>query len=200
MKQYLRNYIEENFKVLSVIFFCLIIGLVVGIILYNMIDASVEEEILKSMRQTLELTKQENFTGINVIKNGMIANIVLVTVIYLVSLSLIAPYVMSILSISKGLAIGIYIPTLFSIFGPGKGLVALLLLVILPNLLYIPAYLYTSANSLKFNHEIIARESSKMSLVAKESIRVLIGFSIMFLSIVVEQLTTLGVISLYGGI
>ena len=133
MKKYLRNYIEENFKILSIIFFCIIIGLVVGIIFYNVINPTLKEEIIKSMRQTLELTKQENFTGINVIRNGMVANAVLVMIIYLISLSLIAPYLMSVLSISKGLAIGVYIPTLFQIFGPSKGIVALLLLDVLPN-------------------------------------------------------------------
>lgn len=200
MKKYLRNYIEENFKILSIIFFCIIIGLVVGIILYNVINPTLKEEIIKSMRQTLELTKQENFTGINVIRNGMVANAVLVMIIYLISLSLIAPYLISVLSISKGLAIGVYIPTLFQIFGPSKGIVALLLLVVLPNLIYIPAYMYISANSLKFNYGIISKENSRTSLVVKESVKLLIGFSIMFLSIVIEQFSTLGVISLYGSI
>ena len=200
MKKYLRNYIEENFKILCIIFFCIIIGLVVGIIFYNVINPTLKEEIIKSMRQTLELTKQENFTGINVIRNGMVANAVLVMIIYLISLSLIAPYLMSVLSISKGLAIGVYIPTLFQIFGPSKGIVALLLLVVLPNLIYIPAYMYISANSLRFNYGIISKENSRTSLVVKESVKLLIGFSIMFLSIVIEQFTTLGVISLYGSI
>ena len=200
MKKYLRNYIEENFKILSIIFFCIIIGLVVGIIFYNIINPTLKEEIIKSMRQTLELTKQENFTGINVIRNGMVANAVLVMIIYLISLSLITPYLMSVLSISKGLAIGVYIPTLFQIFGPSKGIVALLLLVVLPNLIYIPAYMYISANSLRFNYGIISKENSRTSLVVKESVKLLIGFSIMFLSIVIEQFTTLGVISLYGSI
>ena len=200
MKKYLRNYIEENFKILSIIFFCIIIGLVVGIIFYNVINPTLKEEIIKSMRQTLELTKQENFTGINVIRNGMVANAVLVMIIYLISLSLITPYLMSVLSISKGLAIGVYIPTLFQIFGPSKGIVALLLLVVLPNLIYIPAYMYISANSLRFNYGIISKENSRTSLVVKESVKLLIGFSIMFLSIVIEQFTTLGVISLYGSI
>lgn len=200
MKKYLRNYIEENFKILSIIFFCIIIGLVVGIIFYNVINPTLKEEIIKSMRQTLELTKQENFTGINVIRNGMVANAVLVMIIYLISLSLIALYLMSVLSISKGLAIGVYIPTLFQIFGPSKGIVALLLLVVLPNLIYIPAYMYISANSLRFNYGIISKENSRTSLVVKESVKLLIGFSIMFLSIVIEQFTTLGVISLYGSI
>lgn len=200
MKKYLRNYIEENFKILSIIFFCIIIGLVVGIIFYNVINPTLKEEIIKSMRQTLELTKQENFTGINVIRNGMVANAVLVMIIYLISLSLIAPYLMSVLSISKGLAIGVYIPTLFQIFGPSKGIVALLLLVVLPNLIYIPAYMYISANSLRFNYGIISKENSRTSLVVKESVKLLIGCSIMFLSIVIEQFTTLGVISLYGSI
>lgn len=200
MKKYLRNYIEENFKILSIIFFCIIIGLVVGIIFYNVINPTLKEEIIKSMRQTLELTKQENFTGINVIRNGIASNAILVMIIYLISLSLIAPYLISVLSISKGLAIGVYIPTLFQIFGPSKGIVALLLLVVLPNLIYIPAYMYISANSLRFNYGIISKENSRTSLVVKESVKLLIGFSIMFLSIVIEQFTTLGVISLYGSI
>ena len=126
MKKYFKEYISQNFKVLTILFICLIIGIVMGVAIYHILDDGVKTELINTMKSTLDLTKQENFQGINIIKNGMISNIILTLIIYLISLTLISPYLISILSITKGFAIGIYIPTLFQIFNFGNGIIALI--------------------------------------------------------------------------
>ena len=196
MKKYFKEYISQNFKVLTILFICLIIGIVMGVAIYHILDDGVKTELVNTMKSTLDLTKQESFQGINIIKNGMISNIILTLIIYLISLTLISPYLISILSITKGFAIGIYIPTLFLFFNFGNGILAMILLIIIPNLVYIPSYVYMCTNSINFNYNLINGEN-KMSLIIKEIIKIVVGFSIMFLGVILEQFTSLGVISLY---
>ena len=182
MKKYFKEYISQNFKVLTILFICLIIGIVMGVAIYHILDDGVKTELINTMKSTLDLTKQEN--------------IILTLIIYLISLTLISPYLISILSITKGFAIGIYIPTLFQIFNFGNGILAMILLIIIPNLVYIPSYVYMCTNSINFNYNLINGEN-KMSLVVKEIIKIVVGFSLMFLGVILEQFTSLGVISIY---
>lgn len=199
MKEKIIKYIEENIKSISVIAFCIAIGIMSGIFLYQFVPSSIRNDLLQTMKSTLALTKSENFEGINIIKNGMISNMLLVLVIYFLSLTLLSPYLISILSFFKGLSIGMYIPTLFNIFGMSKGMLVMLLLVIIPNLVYIPSYIFLSVNSIKFHYSLLRRES-KIVVFIKEIIRIIFGFSIMFLGVILEQLTSYFVIALYASI
>lgn len=199
MKKKIIEYIGENIKSIIIILGCIVIGIVVGIFLYQVISSGIKNDLVQTMKNTLELTKGENFEGINIIKNGMISNLILVAVIYAMSLTLISPYLISMLSFLKGLAIGMYIPTLFNIFGVSKGILAVLLLTIIPNLIYIPSYIYLSVNSIKFHFSLLTNES-KMIIFTKEFFKVILGFSIMFLGVILEQLTSYWVILLYGSI
>lgn len=199
MKKKIMEYIEQNFKNIVVVSGSIILGIIVGIILYQVISSGIQNDLVRTMKNTLELTKSENFEGINIIKNGMISNLILVAVIYLMSLTLISPYLISMLSFFKGLSIGMYIPTLFNIFGISKGLLAMLLLIIIPNLVYIPSYIYLSVNSIRFHYSLLGNES-KMIVFTKEFFKVVLGFSVMFLGVILEQVTSYWVILLYASI
>ncbi len=197
MKEFIKEYINENIKIISVIFFSIIIGVVFGLFLYQIITPEIRTDLVNTMKSTLDLTKQENFEGINIIKNGMVSNIFLVIIIYLISLTLISPYLTGLLSLFKGISIGIYIPTLFQIFGASKGILAIFLLVVIPNLVYIPSYIFLATNSINFHYSLIGNEN-KFTLLIKEIIKIVIGFSIMFLGVVLEQLTSYWIISIYS--
>lgn len=199
MKDFIKEYISENIKIIVMIFLCITIGLVIGLFLYQIITPEIRTELVNTMKSTLDLTKQENFEGINIIKNGMISNILLVVIIYTISLTLISTYLIGLLSLFKGLSIGIYIPTLFQIFGPSKGILAMLLLVIIPNLVYIPSYIFLATNSINFHFSLLGDEN-KFTLLIKEVIKIVLGFSIMFLGVVLEQLTSYSIISIYSAL
>lgn len=196
MKNYIKEYINENFKVIAIIVICLVLGLVMGMISYHFLEAGTKNELIKTMTTTLDLTKAGNFENINVIRNGIVSNFILVAVIYAIALTLLSPILTSMLSLAKGFAIGMYIPTIFQIFGPSKGILALLLMVILPNLLYISSFIYMCTNAIRFHYELIGAES-KLPVCMKEIIKIVIGFSLMFVGVLIEQITSGWVISLY---
>lgn len=198
MLDYLREYIKENIKIISVLFLCVIIGLVVGMLVYKIIPSNSNIELINTLKNTLEYTKQEDFAGINVIKNGVISNSILVAIIYFSSITLIAPFIVCIMNFVKGLAIGLYIPTIFYVFGFGNGILVLLLLVVIPNLVYLPAYIYLSINSLKFHYELFEiKEEGKFGLTLREILKIVLGFSVIILSVILEQLLSYGVIKIY---
>ena len=198
MLDYLREYIKENIKIISVLFLCVIIGLVVGMLVYKIIPSNSNIELINTLKNTLEYTKQEDFVGINVIKNGVISNSILVAIIYFSSITLIAPFIVCIMNFVKGLAIGLYIPTIFYVFGFGNGILVLLLLVVIPNLVYLPAYIYLSINSLKFHYELFEiKEEGKIGLTLREILKIVLGFSVIILSVILEQLLSYGVIKIY---
>lgn len=198
MLNYIKEYVNDNFKSIVVLLFCIIIGLVVGIFIYQLTSEDIKLELTKTLTQTLEKTKKENFQGINIIKNGMISNIILIAIIYFSSITLIAFGIVSGVNLFKGFAIGLYIPTLFQVFGFGNGILALFLLVIVPNIIYIPAFVYISVNSLKLNYNILDKSNNKnISLIFKECGKLIMGFSVIALSVIIEQFLCLGVINIY---
>lgn len=197
MFEYIKVYIKDNLKSIIVLFLCLLMGLVIGLIIYQFVDDSAKVELVNTLKTTLESSKQENFVNINVIKNGMISNIILIAIIYFCSITFIAPQLVCIINSFKGLAIGMYIPTIFQIFGIGRGILVLFLLVILPNIVYIPAYIYISLSSLKFHYSIVQKDGKILGIMLKEIYKVILGFSIISLSVILEQLLSLGVINIY---
>ena len=198
MLNYIKEYVNDNFKSIIVLLSCMIIGLVVGIVVYQFISDGTKVELVKTLKQTLDYSKQENFQGINVIKNGMISNTILIIIIYFSAITLIAPGIVSCINVFKGFAIGLYIPTLFQVFGFGNGILALFLLVVIPNIVYIPAFIYLSINSLRFHYEILdGSNENKMTLIFKEGCKLIMGFSVIALSVILEQLLCMGVINIY---
>lgn len=194
----IKEYVNDNFKSIVVLLFCIIIGLVVGIFIYQLTSEDIKLELTQTLTQTLEKTKKENFQGINIIKNGMISNIILIVIIYFSSITLISFGIVSGVNLFKGFAIGLYIPTLFQVFGFGNGILALFLLVIIPNIIYIPAFIYISVNCLKLNYNILDKNiSNNISLIFKEGCKLIMGFSVIALSVIIEQFLCLGVINIY---
>ncbi len=197
MKHYIADYIDKNIKSITILVLCLVSGLVVGIITYQFLDDGIRNEFVNSMKSTLDITKQENFEGINVIKNGIGSNSIMVALIYLGAITLIAPFIVCIFNLFKGFVLGIYVCTIFNIFGFGNGLLSIFLIVLVPNIVYIPSFIYMCVNSINFHYDIIDNNTNKLGRIIKESYLILVGFSIMFLSVILEQFLSNVVISIY---
>ena len=191
------DYILKNYKMIAVFLFVLIVGLVGGLIFFNLINENIKLQIIDTMKKTLEISKKEGFTGFNVIKNGMISNILLTGVIYLLALSFICPYLIGSLSLLKGFSIGLYVPTIFYIFGLKNGIIATSLMVVLPNIFYIVSFIYSCTNAHNLNLKLMNKEGTKIMIIAQEIIRIAVSFSFVFLGVFIEQLTSNYVLSLY---
>ncbi len=196
MREYLLNYISKNSKVIKIILMCLLIGLIIGLTLTYFLNQEVKNELTNSIKSTLDLSKDKGFESINILKNGIMTNLLVILIIYFLSITLIAPICICIISLIKGFSIGLYIPTLFLVFGFGKGILVLLLLVILPNIIFIPSYVYMCVNAINFHYKLL-EEKNKLTIIFKESYNLVIVLSLIILSILIEQLASFGVISLY---
>ena len=196
MREYLLNYISKNSKVIKIILMCLLIGLVIGLTVTYFLNQEVKNELTNSIKSTLDLSKDKGFESINILKNGIMTNLLVILIIYFLSITLIAPICICIISLIKGFSIGLYIPTLFLVFGFGKGILVLLLLVILPNIIFIPSYVYMCVNAINFHYKLL-EEKNKLTIIFKESYNLVIVLSLIILSILIEQLASFGVISLY---
>ena len=199
MLEYINRYIEENLKNIVALLSFILIGIIFGLIFYQFLPSGTKEELVNTLRTTLDLSKNENFENVNVIKNGVISNSILVLVIYIATLTLIAPAVISTTCVFKGFSIGLYIPTLFQVFGFGNGILSLILLVILPYIIYIPAFVFLAVNSINFHFNLVNSNINRFKLVISEVYKLILGISIIVLSVIVEQLLSFFVIKIYIG-
>ena len=199
MKKYLINYIKENSKVITVLALFIAIGIVAGIIEYQFTKEESTNELKESIVSTLDISKQDNFDGINVIKNGITTNLILVLLIYFSTITIISPALVSLFNFIKGFSLGIYIPIIFNIFGVGNGILSVIFLVVLPNIIFVPAYIFLSTNAINLHYYIISkdRNESKTKVLIKQLTFFIISFSFIFLSVLLEQILSTNVINIY---
>lgn len=201
MKKYLADYIRENSKMITIFLTCMLIGIVSGIIMYNFSSEEVKEELNGVIVSTLNISKEENFEGINVIMNGLQTNIIIVLLIYFSTITIISPVLISLLNFLKGISIGVYIPIIFSIFGGANGALTVLLLLVVPNIFYVPAYIFLSTNALNLHYIIMeSEEKNKLKILISQLTYIIIGFSFIFISVLFEQIFSGNIISIYKGL
>lgn len=196
MKKYLLKYISENNKQIRIVVTCILFGMLLGSFMFQLLNQDVKNELLNCIKLTLDIAKYENFESINIIKNGISLNMFVISVVYISAITFIAPLCICLLGLIKGFSIGIYICTLLSVFGTIKGIISIFLIIILPNIIYLPAYIYMSVNAINF-HYLILENSNRLSICVKETYKIIISFSLIMLSILIEQLVSFGVINLY---
>lgn len=196
MKNYLEKYISENIKIIKILVVSIIIGFILGMILVHFFSNELRGEFTNTIKETLDVAKSGNYENINIIKNGIMSNTLVIALIYLAAITLIAPICITFINFLKGLTVGMYVSSLFCVFGFGKGILANFLIVILPNIIYFPAFIYISTNAIKFYYEI-TESKNKLSLIIKETYKLIISISLIILAVLIEQLSSFGVINLY---
>lgn len=198
-KKKILNYIEKNRKVIIVIIFCLFIGFCSGIVGYLFIDKSVSLEINSYVKSTFDLSNEVGYEKINVILNGIKSNLLFVAVLSLASITIIGLPIIYIMYIVKGMAIGIYVCVLFNIFNFWNAVLCALMLVIIVNIVYIPAIVYIGVNLLRFNNKLIEniREGKIIQRGIIESVKLFFGFLIIFSSIILEDIFSKIIVKIY---
>lgn len=196
MKKYLKEYIYSNFNNIFTIFLFIIIGLVVGIVVFHTSNETVKTDIINNAINTLDIAKNKNFEGINITINSICMNLFVIFTIYFASITLIPKLLINMISLLKGISLGLYIPVLFSIFGISNGILSLVLLIIIPNLIYITSYIFLSNNAILF-HDKIIKENFKISFICIEAIKIVIVFSLMLVAVMLEQIAAVVIIGNY---
>lgn len=199
LKKWIKDYILKNKYDLSILLVVLIVGVLVGIGIYVFSDASVKEEVILKATEVFKLSSSKEYIETNVIANGIKTNILTICILALASVTLFGRYVIEMMTLLKGAMLSIYAAILFNVFGIGYGIISTFLLVILVNLIYIPAYLFLSLLFLEIHFNVFKTKNTTMTLldILNCLTKLLVSFIVMISSVTLEQVASLVVLKLF---
>ncbi|MDD2375872.1 MAG: hypothetical protein PHD15_01280 [Clostridia bacterium] len=199
MKNYVLKIIKENKKSIKVFIFCIVLGLATGIVSYNFLSVDNKHELVNSVENTLDICKNENFEKVSILQNGLKSNLYTIILFLIVSTTIVAPMVFCCIFFLKGFAIGIYISVIYSIFGFWDGTLSNFLINIIPNLIFIPVYIFIGIKTIDFHYYICGPNSlrEKIKSLIYLGYSYIISMPFFFLSIVIEQIVFPIVLNIY---
>lgn len=198
MNKSIQKYIVENLHTILKLLIIYAIGIAIGIILFNL--SGIKTDYVDIVRNVFDSVNEENFKSINVILNGLKNNALFIGLLYLSLITLIAPIAVCVLLMLKAIITGIYICCLFSVLGIGNGLIAVFLSVILPLLFTLSAYIFISTNIINLYISFTSDGKIEIKDILKNIYWLIISFSLISLSVVLEQVMTGIIFNLYKGL
>jgi hypothetical protein len=198
MNKGIQKYIRDNFDLISKLILIYIIGIVTGIMLFVFTD--IKNEYTKIINDTFEMSKQDNFEGINIISNGIKNNMVYIGVLYFSLITIIAPILIFLMISLKAINTGLYMCSMFKIFGIFKGIIVSFISVILPNLFSLVGYIVICTNIIVLFNYIAKNEKFDVKVIIKHIYYLIISLSLISFSLVVEQLMTSATLNIYTNI
>lgn len=201
-KKWLKEYFLNNKQDILMVVSLILIGVIIGVVVYIFSGNEVKSVAINCVKEVFEISKSETYVKTNIVVNGIKADIVLIFVLFFFTLTLFGKYLIYFIMLLKGVAISIYTAILINIFGVLWGSLVVFMLVILVNILYLPALIYITVAFLEINFNLFkARINSLNALnITKVILAVIAGFMVMFSSTVVEQIVSSIVLNIYGKI
>ena len=190
LRKLISEYVYQNKKIVVGLFACIIIGVVSGLAIYLLSNNDIKDKLSNQMLDAIKLSDNGEYIKTEIIYNGIRNNVVYILIMFALSIMLYGSLLIYFLYILKGISIGIYVATLFSIFGFWWGLLVILLLVVLVNVVYLPAIAFIGVTLINYNLDIMEyrNESKKVINFSKVIFNVSMGLLVIFSSIIVEQL------------
>lgn len=200
-KRWLKKYINDNNKIIVILLISIIAGIIAGVVLYNF---SVKEERITLKEQIVGVMQNHGKEVIKtkVIYNGIKNNVGYILMLFIFSIMLFGNFLICFLFAIKGIAIGIYMAILFGIFGPWWGILVIIMLVILVNIVYLPAMIYIGTTFVDYNNSVFDKEKSKFKncTLSGTLLKTMFGIGIILSSIILEQLMSNWVVKIYMSI
>ena len=187
MKKILSNYIEEHLSNIVIISCILFLGIFCGICLFNFSGSEFKENVINTMKENMNLMQNDEFNGINIICKQLIINIIVVLFLYFTAITFIPNFLISLITFFKGLCVGIYTILIFNLFNGGMCIIAELLIVLIPLIIYMCAYIFV-CNCAVLLHNQLMQGEFKLSHIILEIVRSISAISIILISILIEQL------------
>lgn len=202
LKKWFKEYIEINKRDILIVVGLLLLGVIIGVGTYMFASDSVKMFVAGNVKEVFDISKSETYIKTNIIVNGIKSDIILILILAVLSVTLFGKWIIYLIMIVKGASLSLYTILLFNIFGPFWGLAATLLLVALVNILYIPALIYLVVSFLEVNFNVFKVRLSglNMSIIYKVLLIILLSFTVMFSSVIVEQIAGSMVLNIYNRI
>lgn len=179
--------------------FIVLVGIVIGISTFLVAEDNTRRIATEAVTGVLDLSAKEEFIKADIILNGLKSNFIFITILFIFAMTLFGKWGIYISMLIKGIALGIYASVLFNVFGFGYGLLVNILLVLLVNIIYIPALIYICVSLYNLNFDIFKMRNGVniSSSIIKSIFEVFTGFILIFSSIILEQIMSTVMLNIY---
>jgi len=164
IKEHILNNKKEYITVCSLF----VIGVFLGVLFVNNIDQVQKGEVTTYFNSFIEKLKNTQLNQMELLKTSMGQNIVLALVLWFFGTTVIGIPVVFGLVIYRGFCLGYTISVCITIMGLPKGIIFVLILLLLQNILFIPAILALAVSGFKLYKSIVKdtnKENVKIEVV-----------------------------------
>lgn len=199
LKKWFKEYVEINKREILTIVCLMLLGVIIGAGAYIFAGSAIKDLAISSVKEVFDISKSETYVSTNIILNGIKSDVILILILAMLSVTLFGRWIIYLIMILKGAALSVYTIILFNVFGPLWGIITFILLVLLVNILYLPALIYLTVSFLEINFNIFKAKFSNMNVTGmyKVLITIILSFVVMFSSIIVEQLVSSIALNIY---
>ena len=197
--QTIKEHVLNNKKEYIVVSILFVIGIFLGVFFINNINQEPRTQITEYVNQFVEQLKNtESLNTVELLKTSIGQNIILAISLWFFGTTIIGiPVVFGIVAY-RGFCLGYTIAACISIMGIQKGILFVLILLLLQNLLIIPAILALSVSGIKLYQSITKdkrKENVKLEMV-RHTVFSLIMLIVLILSSVIEIAVSTNVLKL----
>ena len=187
---------KKEYIIVSILF---VIGIFLGVFFINNVSQEPKTQITEYLSQFIEQLKNtESLNTVELVKTSIGQNIILAISLWFFGTTIIGiPVVFGIVAY-RGFCLGYTIAACISIMGIQKGILFVLILLLLQNLLIIPAILALSVSGIKLYQSITKdkrKENVKLEMV-RHTVFSLIMLIVLILSSVIEIAVSTNVLKL----
>ena len=197
--QTIKEHILNNKKEYIIVSILFVIGIFLGVFFINNVNEEPKIQITEYLNQFIEQLKNtETLNNIDLLKTSIGQNIILAICLWFFGTTIIGIPIVFGIVIYRGFCLGYTIAAAIYVMGISKGILFVLILLLLQNLLIIPAILALAVSGIKL-YKSITKDNRKENVkleVVRHTVFSLIMLGILILSSVIEIFVSTNILKL----
>ncbi len=183
----IKNHIQINLREYLTVFLIFVVGIFIGVLYINNISEQEKQEIIIYFQQFISNFKNvETLNLLELLKSSIVQNVFIAIVIWFFGTTVIGIPVVFLTILYRGFCLGYTISTIITVFGAGQGSIFVFSMLVIQNILFIPAILGIGVSSIRLYKSII--KDRKVENIKFEIIKHTIFSIIMLIIILVSSL------------